>query len=249
MVYSVYRIQNTMTATLTRLDSSPDLVEQVHQRLLDAICAGQLAPGTRLTQEELAEQLSVSRQPVIQALRLLKADGLVQDAPGLHGTKGRGVLVAPLDAGLIGHIYQVRSALDALAARLAAERRAVLDPALLAQGRQAVAQADVAAMLKADQAFHRAIYAASGNPLIEGSAMLHWTHIRRAMGLVLQHSSLRASVWDEHAAMADAIARGDVYAVTQLAVQHCEQAGQHLCEQMSHVQAQPAIPQVNSVVP
>ena len=39
-----------------------------------------------------------------------------------HGVQGRGVLVAPLDEGLIGHIYQVRSALDALAARLAAER-------------------------------------------------------------------------------------------------------------------------------
>lgn len=236
-----------MTATLTRLDSSPDLVEQVHQRLLDAICAGQLAPGTRLTQEELAEQLSVSRQPVIQALRLLKADGLVQDAPGLHGSKGRGVLVAPLDEGLIGHIYQVRSALDALAARLAAERQAVIAPEWVERGRRAVAQADVAAMLAADQAFHRAIYAASGNPLIESSAMLHWTHIRRAMGQALQHSSLRASVWDEHAAMADAIARGDVPTVTQLANRHCEQASQHLRDQLRQAKAQPQ--QVNSVVP
>lgn len=239
-----------MTATLSRLDSNPDLVDQVHQRLLDAICTGQLQPGTRLTQEELAEQLSVSRQPVIQALRLLKADGLVQDAPGLHGSKGRGVLVAPLDPTLIGHIYQVRGALDAMAARLAAERRATLDAALIAQGRQAVAQGDVGAMLAADQAFHRAIYAASGNPLIEGSAMLHWTHIRRAMGLVLQHSLLRASVWDEHQAIATAIATGDAETAVQRVTRHGEQAGQHLCLQLAAVQAQAAPHrQVNSVVP
>jgi DNA-binding GntR family transcriptional regulator len=110
-----------------------------------------------------------------------------------------------------------------------------------------VAQADVAAMLAADQAFHRAIYAASGNPLIESSAMLHWTHIRRAMGQALQHSSLRASVWDEHAAMADAIARGDVLTVTQLANRHCEQASQHLRDQLRQVKAH--LQQVNSVVP
>ena len=59
---------------------------------------------------------------MLQALRLLKKDGLVLDAPG------RGVMVAPLDARWIAQVYEVRGALDALAARLAARRRAVIDP-------------------------------------------------------------------------------------------------------------------------
>jgi DNA-binding GntR family transcriptional regulator len=62
---------------LIELESTPDRVEQVWRALLDAICDGSLAPGTRLTQEEIAEQLAVSRQPVLQALRLLKKDGFV----------------------------------------------------------------------------------------------------------------------------------------------------------------------------
>ncbi len=93
--YSVYRIQDVdaaVTAHLVKLQSAPDLVERVYRALLDAISDGSLAPGERLTQEDIAEQLAVSRQPVLQALRLLKKDGLVHDAPG------RGVLVAPLDA-------------------------------------------------------------------------------------------------------------------------------------------------------
>ena len=81
-----------MTAQLVKLQSAPDLVERVYRALLDAISEGSLSPGAKLTQEEIAEQLAVSRQPVLQALRLLKKDGLVHDAPG------RGVVVAPLDA-------------------------------------------------------------------------------------------------------------------------------------------------------
>ncbi|MCB1995929.1 MAG: GntR family transcriptional regulator [Rhodoferax sp.] len=104
-------------ATLHRLASAPDLVDQAYRTLVDAISSGALAPGERIVQEALAEQLAVSRQPVLQALRLLKADGLVQDAPG------RGLRVTPLDAGLIAQVYAVRGALDGLAARLAAGRR------------------------------------------------------------------------------------------------------------------------------
>ena len=80
-----------MTAHLVRLQSAPDLVERVYRVLIDAISDGSLAPGAKLTQEEIAEQLAVSRQPVLQALRLLKKDGVVLDAPG------RGLLVATHD--------------------------------------------------------------------------------------------------------------------------------------------------------
>jgi DNA-binding GntR family transcriptional regulator len=195
---------------LIELESTPDRVEQVWRALLDAICDGSLAPGTRLTQEEIAEQLAVSRQPVLQALRLLKKDGLLIDAPG------RGVCVSPLDGQHLLRIYQVRGALDALAADLAAQRRCRISPDIIASGRQALKNGDIKAMLLADVRFHSAIYQASGNPLIEQSAQLHWAHIRRAMGAVLQVSSMRASIWDEHEAIAQAIARGDAEQARQL---------------------------------
>ena len=224
-----------MPAQLVKLQAVPDLVDQVYVALLDAISDGSLAPGARVTQEDLAERLEVSRQPVLQAFRLLKKDGLLLDAPG------RGLLVAPLDAEWIGRVYQVRGALDALAAGLAAERRHVLDPRLIEQGRRAASGRNIKAMIEADIAFHNAIYAASGNPLIERSAQLHWVHLRRVMGAVLQASRQRETIWDEHAAIAKAIAAGDANLATRLVEHHGRQASENLLARLSDVLLEPSM--------
>lgn len=218
-----------MPTPLVRIESTPDLVDQVYRSLLDAISEGSLAPGQRITQEDIAQQLAVSRQPVLQALRLLKKDGFVLDAPG------RGVQVAPLDADWIAKVYQVRGALDALATRLAAGHRFRIDPQLIAQGRKAARGKNVKAMIDADMAFHNAIYAASQNPLIEQSAQLHWRHLRRVMGAVLQSSKQREAVWDEHQAIAEAIAAGDARRAVQLIDHHSQQASENLAQRLSHV--------------
>ena len=222
-----------MLQDLIPIDSPTDRVEQVYRRLIDAIGDGSMPPGMRLTQEELATRLCVSRQPVLQALRQLKVEGWVHDAPGQHGQKGRGVVVAPLDAETIGHVYAIRGALDELAAGLAAERRANLDPELIVQGRTASTRGEVAALLAADLAFHQALYRASGNPLIEANAMLHGAHIRRAMGEVLRRSTRLVAVWDEHAAMAHAIAQGDVVRARQLVHDHTQQARNQLVQYLN----------------
>jgi DNA-binding GntR family transcriptional regulator len=212
-----------------KIQVRPDYVDEVYRVLLDAISDGSLAPGTRLTQEDIAEQFAVSRSPVLQALRLLKKDGLVQDAPG------RGVLVAPLDVEWISKLYEVRGALDALAAKLAAERGASIDKALIVQGRRASKGKDVKAMIDADIAFHNAIYEASGNPLIGESAHLHWVHLRRVMGAVLQSSRLRESIWDEHQAIADAIAAGDVKRASEVTELHASRARENLIARLGEV--------------
>ena len=213
-----------MNPNLIKIESTPDLVEQVYASLLDAISDGSLPPGARIMQEDIAEQLAVSRQPVLQALRLLRKDGFVLDAPG------RGVVVAPLHVTTLVQIYQVRSTLDALAARLAAKAGAQIDTQLITQGRLAARGTDIKTMMTADAAFHNAIYAASGNPLIAQTAQTHWHHIRRAMGAVLQLSTMRESIWDEHEAIAQAIARGDAAKAETLSRQHGEDAGQNLAD-------------------
>ena len=218
-----------MTAQLVKLQPAPDLVDQVYRALLDAISSGSLPPGERLTQEDIARKLNVSRQPVLQALRLLKKDGFVHDAPG------RGVWVAPLDVDWTRKVYQVRGALDVLAARLAAQQRFRIDPKLIERGRRAAAGRSVEAMLDADMAFHHAIYAASGNPLIGQSARLHWVHLRRVMGAVLQQSRQREALWDEHAAIADAIARGDAADAARLIDHHGRQASENLLARLADV--------------
>ncbi|WGT61611.1 GntR family transcriptional regulator [Variovorax paradoxus] len=223
-----------MPAHLVSIEASPDLVDQVYRALLGAISSGSLAPGERITQEDIAQRLSVSRQPVLQALRLLKKDGFVLDAPG------RGVLVAPLDAEWMRKVYQVRGALDVLAARLAAAQRFRIDPKLMERGRRAARGRNVEAMIDADMAFHEAIYEASGNPLIGQSAGQHWRHLRRAMGAVLQAEPQRESLWDEHQAIADAIAAGNAQRAAQLSEEHVAQASEALSRRLAQQLARTA---------
>ncbi len=213
--------------SLAKVPARTDYVDEVYRSLLDAICDGTLAPGARITQEDLAEQLNVSRSPVLQALRLLKKDGLLEDAPG------RGLLVTRLEPQRIGQLYQVRGALDALAARLAAERCADIPAELITAGRQAAAGHDVRAMIEADTAFHRAIYVASGNPYIVDSALLHWIHLRRVMGAVLLQGDSRAGIWDEHEAIRTAIRGGDVAAAAELSERHASVAGAALANSLA----------------
>ena len=216
-----------MTQKTIQLATAPDLVEQVYARLLDAISEGSLQPGTRLNQEELAAGFSVSRQPVLQALRLLKKDGFVEDAPG------RGVQVTQLDVHWIAQVYQVRGNLDALAVRLATERGAKIAFNVMQQGRRVHQTRDVQAMIQADLAFHRAIYQASGNPLIAQSIELHWHHLKRVMGAVLQSSHQRQTVWDEHEAIAKAIAAGDADEAVRLVQEHAHEASVQLTARLS----------------
>src|SRR5258708_16763966 len=120
---------------MIRLDPFPNLIDQVYARILEAIIDRSLPPGQRIRQNELAEKLGVSRQPVSHALHLLHRQGLVAES----GRKG--LEVTQLDPVRIRQLYQVRAAIDALAARLAGGRgkahaasRAPLEGALRARG-------------------------------------------------------------------------------------------------------------------
>lgn len=217
-----------MTTTLKRVQTRTDYVEEVYRALLDAISDGSIAPGTRITQEEIAEQMHTSRSPVLQALRLLKKDGLIQDAPG------RGVLVTPLTVESISNLYLIRGALDNLAAKMAAAQCFELDPSYLAKGRAASKGKNIKAMIDADMAFHTAIYDASGNPLISQSAQVYWVHLRRAMGAVLQSTQQREAIWNEHEAIAQAITAGDVARAGELSDVHTTHARENLIERLGH---------------
>lgn len=213
---------------ITPLNAAPDLAQQAYQAIIDAICDGRYVAGQRITQEALAESLAVSRQPILQALLLLKRDGLVIDAGG------RGVMVAPLTADHIANLYQVRSVLDGLAAREAARRQANLSFRLIGAGRSATRGRDLRAMIEADIAFHRAIYEAAGNPVLLHAAERSWNHIRRIMGATLSQAGARHAVWDEHEKMLELIVSGRPEAAQQQALLHCERAGESLVARLGH---------------
>lgn len=202
----------------------PNLAEQVYDALVDQICAGALPAGTHLVQEDLAQRLGVSRQPVQQAMARLKADGMVQEVGR------RGLSVAPLDPGLMRHHYDIRAVLDGLAARLAATR--VRDAAevgaafgaqaraILTAGTGAVNSGDVAGQVRQDMALHTLVYQTSGNPLLARTAEPHWRFLRRAMGEVLRRATLPREIWRQHAEIVAAIAAGDPAAAERLMTDH-----------------------------
>ena len=204
------------------LTPSQTLQEQTYRAVLDAICDGTLAPGERLTQEGVAERLSVSRQPVAQALALLKTQGFVQE------TGRRGLVVAEIDPDFYRSIYELRAALDPLSARLAAGRMsadaAARGRALLEAGRQAIASGSLHALVQCDAEFHRYIYELSGNRLIPEVMGHYWNHLRRAMGEVLRVRGEAQIVWRQHEAMLEALLRGDAGAAERSAHEHISSA-------------------------
>ncbi|MFO1329203.1 MAG: GntR family transcriptional regulator [Rubrivivax sp.] len=204
------------------LAPQPNLVEQVHDAILAEIGSGRLAPGERVIQESIAQALGVSRQPVQQALLLLRRQGLLKDAPG------RGLVVAPLDPAEVQHMNEMRAVIEGLACRLAAthgvERAARQGPALVEAGRKAVASASVPRMVAADMRFHEFLYGLGGNPLVGPALATHWSTLQRVMGEVLMRDETPIDIWDQHQAMLDAIVAGDADRAEALARTHITHA-------------------------
>jgi len=205
------------------ISTKPDLTAQVQLAIIDAIASGEFIAGERLTQEELADRLGVSRQPVLQALVLLRDQGLIVDAPNR-----RGLLIAPLDRKFILDLYELRSALDGAAGAAAARRSKTIDQnkghRLLRQGRDAVNQQSIKLLVQADHAFHQFIYDAADNQLLIDSAERHWHHTRRTMASHLKHAPDLSGVWDEHEAMLQAILDGSVRQAERLSRLHADRS-------------------------
>jgi DNA-binding GntR family transcriptional regulator len=198
------------------------LVDRVHAVLREWILAGELAPGTRLRQTALADDLGISRTPLREALRLLAAEGLVTLQPQ------RGAVVADLTAADVRAAWEARLAVEPACARLAALRR----PAeALAAMRQAITDQragphEPAAMFVANRGFHLALAAASGNPQLAAFLASIWVPrialtILGRQGLTFEQDLRYAA---EHEAIADAVDAGDPERAARLTHEHIRAA-------------------------
>lgn len=214
------------------LEQAPNRTQQVYLSVRESICDWTVKPGTHLVQEELASTLGVSRQPVQQAMLLLKNDGLVVERGG------RGLFVAPLDRESMAHHYQIRLVFDQLAARLVAERaardesfKADLRKAgedILSRGADEIQVGSTATAVSHDVAFHSMIYKFSGNPLIGPTLDSHWVFLRRVMNGVLQHTRRGPMVWAQHEDILTSLLSGDADGAVDLATEHVTGAQQAL---------------------
>ena len=208
---------------MSQVQSQPTLVEQVVNAIVSEIVDGELPSNSRLIQDELARAYGVSRQPVQQALLLLRDRGLVREAPG------RGLIVSPIDPEFVRKLYEVRAMLDGLAARLAAERGAARarteGPAYLEAGRAAVESGSLNEQIEADMNFHAFINELSENTLIGETTAPHWPYLRRVMGEVLRDDvQMPQIILGEHVAILDAIVAGDGDRAEALSRDHISRA-------------------------
>jgi DNA-binding GntR family transcriptional regulator len=190
------------------------LAEQAYAALLDAIVGGDLPPGARLRDTELAEQLGVSRTPVREALRRLEDEGLVET--GRHAF----TRVAPLRPDRIADAFPVVAALHGLATRLGVPALSSGDLERMerhdGERTRALRRGDVLAAIAADDAFHGVLLAASRNAEIERLLARVMPHIRRLDLLHFDALTREEGAGGDHAAIIDACRRGDAWEAARL---------------------------------
>jgi DNA-binding GntR family transcriptional regulator len=186
------------------------LTQAVVERIKGAIESGALPAGSAIGQQELADRLGVSRQPIRQALPLLIAEGWLQSLPN------RRLLVRQLESTEIDEIFAVRRMLEpvALAASIA---RAT--PAMLRRLNFALTELE-----SADVAFHEALYSCCDNATLLRLIEQLRRSLKRVYELKPSGSALRKAAIAEHRKLAALCERGDATAASAALVKHLDAA-------------------------
>ncbi|MGB4777544.1 GntR family transcriptional regulator [Microbacterium sp.] len=201
-------------------DSAEVLSESVYQRLRQGIVSGRYAPGTGLTEREIAAEFGVSRAPIRAAINRLEFTGFIRLAPR------RTAVVTAVTSADAEELYDLRAALEPVAARAAALRVAAgaspepLERALAAAA-QAIATDDSAGLDHANAELHRAITALAGHALFERTFAPLQDRSDRLSAITI--ASAPAVRHAEHQALVSAIAAGNPRLAEACAFTHAEQ--------------------------
>jgi DNA-binding GntR family transcriptional regulator len=193
-------------------------VDNAYDRLKTEIMNGDLPPGFQAPEPDIASRLGMSRTPVREALIRLEADGLVDLVPR------RGAKVLPVSQQDIREIYQILSALEALAAETACGKAAdgILEELgeVLDRSDTALAEGNIEAWAVLDDRFHRLIAKASGNCRLEAEVAGFLDQVYRANTVLLRLNRAPASNAADHRALCEAIRAGDAEAASAIARRH-----------------------------
>ena len=206
---------------------SHSLTTLVQRELERRIIAGELHPGDKLNEEDIAGQLSVSRGPVREAFRALESAGLVRME------KNRGVFVRQVSIQEADEIYEVRAGLDELIGRLLASR---IQPSqltelreLLKKMQQAARAKDVEAYYPLNVAFHDRLAELTGNGTLLSAyrRLVNELHLYRRETLARGADSFPIST-REHAEIVEALAKGDSDRAGKLLYEHAMESRDRL---------------------
>jgi DNA-binding GntR family transcriptional regulator len=194
------------------------LREQVKELLLERILSHAYAPGERLVETRIAQELGISQAPVREALRDLESLRFVESAPF------RGTWVRAVSDRELAEMYPIRAALEEVAARVAAERLGG-DVTALERERDAMAKArSLREQVEHDAQFHRIIVEASGN----GRLLELWESLQveaRTIITALRVEMDAAEVAALHDSIIDALRRRDAAAAGREIRRHVEDFG------------------------
>jgi DNA-binding GntR family transcriptional regulator len=222
------RRQNASKTSRSRRDGLPSS-ERVYRELKKQILSGDFAPGTRLVEVQVAEQLGVSRTPVREALKRLLAEEYVsRDLLG-------GLVVHAVTQNEVEEAYFIRGGLDGLAAHLAAYRISPDELTKLRVIHKTMADAIKAGRTEeavaANIAFHDAIYDIAGNRRLTDMARGLRDFVRRFSAEAFVAVQDRTTeVLNEHAEILTALEANDPEAAEAAARRHLDEARLHLTE-------------------
>ncbi|MDD3853582.1 MAG: GntR family transcriptional regulator [Syntrophomonadaceae bacterium] len=210
------------------LDSYKPLRELVLEAIREAIISGALKPRERLMEIQLAEELGVSRTPVREALRKLELEGFIVMVPR------KGAYVADLTFKDIADVFEIRAALEGLAAGMAAERITEEEleemERLLAIKAEAIAHNDMEKLIEVDTKFHEAIYQASRNERLTAIINNLREQIQRYRTTTLSFPGRSKQSLDEHRLLVEAIQSRNSQLARQVAQEHIENAENSMIE-------------------
>lgn len=205
-----------------KLDNYKPLRELVFEALREAIINARLKPGERLMEIQLADELGVSRTPVREAIRKLELEGFVVMIPR------KGAYVADISLKEIADVFEIRSALEGLAAELAAER--ATEDEIEQMERFLVELADMIerkaldGIVETDTRFHEALYASSRNERLSQILNLLREQIQRFRTRTMTHPARMRVALEEHRGMVEALAARDGELARRLAQEHIQSA-------------------------
>ncbi len=201
-------------------------LERAAQILREAILQGDLRPGQKLKQQELAERLGMSATPVREVLRILEAEGLLVHIP--H----QGVFVAEASPENTEEITPIRVALESLAVKLAVPRLSQDDIANLERLAQGVEQAwqemDLARVRRNNYHFHTTIYRACGSQILCGMIGRLWPRFATDLLWMIPGRAERSI--EQHRALLEAIKSRDATGAAALMAEHITTAGKSIAE-------------------
>lgn len=210
------------------LESYKPLRELVLDAIREAIINGTLKPRERLMEIQMAEELGVSRTPIREALRKLELEGFIVMVPR------KGAYVADVSFKDIADVFEIRAALEALAAGLAAER--ITDEELeemerlVVEKTEAITNHDMDRLVEVDTSFHEAIYKASRNERLTSIINNLREQIQRYRTTSLAYPGRMKRSLEEHRGIVEAIQSRDTQLAQQAAREHIENAENSMIE-------------------